>query len=122
MSQLFIDFTLETASKDLKVSEGKIQQTQRNELKESATVALLDLLSNQGVDAFRTIDGVVIAIDNTTTKKTVYISIDPVIKQIDYDLDEAIEAYDTKVTERLERERKLAEKKAEKATKPKKTE
>lgn len=122
MSKVFESFVSETVSRELKVSNGKIQQTQRNELKESATLALLDVLTEQGVDAFRTTEGVVIAIDNTTTKKTVYITVDPVIKGTDYDLDEETQAYEDKVAERAERERLAAEKKAAKVTKPKKAE
>lgn len=119
MSQVFKDFTSETTSKALKVSNGKIQQTQRNELKESATVALIDLLTAEGVDVFRTNEGVVIALDNEPSRKTVYFVIDPVVKSTDFDLDGEIVAYEEKLAERAERERKLAEKKAEKATPPK---
>lgn len=122
MSKLFNDFVETTSSKELTVQNDKIQQVQRNELKESAIVGLLDLLTSQGVDAFRTVDGVVMAIDNEKTRKTIYVAIDPVIKQTDYDLDGAIQEYDDKVAAKLEREAKLAAKKAEKATKPRKTE
>lgn len=118
MSQIFKDFIAETTVKTLKVSNDKIQQTQRNELKESATVAVMDLLTNEGVDCFRTNEGVVIAIDNATTRKTVYFVIDPVVKSMNYDLDDEIQAYEDKLEERAERERKLAEKKKEKATPP----
>jgi hypothetical protein len=38
---------------------------------------------------------------------------------MDYNLDDEIQAYEDKLEERAERERKLAAKKAEKATKPK---
>lgn len=119
MSQLFKDFIAETTTKSLKVSNDKIQQTQRNELKEAATLAVMDLLTVEGVDCFRTNEGIVIAIDNATVRKTVHFVIDPVVKSMDYNLDDEIQAYEDKLEERAERERKLAAKKAEKATKPK---
>jgi len=118
--ELFKSFVSESEVKPLTVASGKIHQTQRNELKESATVGLLDLLQSNGVDAFRTISGVTMVIDNTVSNKTIYITLDPVIKGTNYDLDDEIGAYETKVAERVERERKLAEKKALKATPPNK--
>ena len=63
--ELFKSFVSESEVKPLTVASGKIHQTQRNELKESATVGLLDLLQSNGVDAFRTISGVTMVIDNT---------------------------------------------------------
>lgn len=84
------------------VSNGKIKQTQRNGIKKDFLDALTDVFANAGFETFRTNDGVVLAIPNKRTE--VFIAIDGVVKNLDYDLDFEIGEYELKLQKQAERE------------------
>lgn len=107
---------------DLKVSGEKINQVQRNAIKASIMTAVLADLKEQGVDAVQTVEGIVVRVENETAD--VFVSLDGSIKNLDFDLQGAIDEFTEKVENRQERERLLAEKREklakEKAEKAKK--
>ena len=106
--------TLETAT--LKLSGEKLNQTQRNEFKAKLQSALLSDLTELGIDATLTSDGIVLMVENSVSN--IYIGFETTIKNLDFDLDgakqELLEAQDAK----LERET-LAKEKREKLAKEK---
>lgn len=95
---------------DLKETNGKINQTVRNTLKAEITEALMADLAE--LEPVRTLDGVAIPVENG--KRLVVFTLDPVVKPLDYDIDEAGEAFAEKVAEREARALALAEKKKSK--------
>ena len=90
------------------VSNGKIKQTQRNGIKKDFLDALSEALSGAGFETFRTNDGIILAIPNKRTE--VFIAIDGVIKNLDYDLDFEIGEYELKLEKQAEREKERLEK------------
>lgn len=98
-------------SADLQISNGKIKQTVRNDLKAQLVSALAEDLNGAGVDALVTLDGIAVPIENG--KNLVTFTINPVAKPLSYDPDLAREEYEDKMAERIKREEeRLAKKKA----------
>lgn len=98
---------------DLKATNGKINQTVRNDLKTKITEALMADLAQ--FEPVQTLEGVAIPVENG--KNLVVFTLDPVIKGLDFDIDEAGNEFADKVAEREQRAKELAEKKKAKATK-----
>jgi len=94
---------------DLKASNGKINQTVRNELKNELIEAIMNDL--EALEPVRTLDGVAIAVGNEGSRQTVVFTLDPVFKALGYDLEGAGQDYADKVAEREARALALAEKK-----------
>lgn len=101
----------------IKLSGEKINQIQRNDFKAQIVNAIIQDLKDNGFDANLTKDGAIIHLENETT--SVYVGIDGTIKNLDYDLQGAVDEYNESVSARVERER-LAKAKKEKALADKK--
>ena len=100
----------------LKVSGEKINQTQRNDMKNAIISALVADLTELGFATAHTKDGAIVQIENDTAN--VFISFDGTIKNLDFDLDGAVNEYTESVEAKAERER-LAKEKKDKALKEK---
>jgi hypothetical protein len=99
-------------STDLKVNNGKINQTVRNDLKNELIEAImLDLAELEPV---RTVDGVAVAVGNEPSRQTVTFTLDPVFKALDYDIEAGAQEYADKVAEREAKALALAQKKKSK--------
>jgi hypothetical protein len=106
--------TLENAT--LKLSGEKLNQTQRNEFKANLQSALLSDLTELGIDATLTSDGIVLMIENSVSN--IYIGFETTIKNLDYDLQGSKDEYLEKQSAKIERET-LAKAKREKLAKEK---
>lgn len=91
------------SGKKFEIANDKIKQTDRNALKKEFLDSLKDSLDSQGFDVERTDDGVVLVLQAENTP--IYIAIDGVVKNLDYDLDLEIAEYETKLEKQAERER-----------------
>lgn len=101
--------------KKFKTANDKINQTERNELKRDLLNCLKEDFEKNGFQATLTNDGVVLTIESE--RDTLFIAIDPVVKNLDYDLDFEKSEYDLKIAKQLEREairKKRAEQRAKK--------
>lgn len=87
--------------KNFEIANDKIKQTERNALKKDFLDTLLETLTDNGFDAERTNDGVVIVLQ---ANRTIYIAIDAVVKNLDYDIDFETAEYETKIAKQVERE------------------
>ena len=91
------------------VSNSKIKQTERNQLKSDALDAMsIDLTSGLEVVG-RCKEGVIVAFDNDE-EGAIYGVVDIVIKNLDYEPESYLEDYRIAQEEKAERERKRAEK------------
>jgi hypothetical protein len=93
---------------DLKGSNDKINQTQRNEIKAYGLNAIERDLVENGLTVHRTKDGLVVEIQNKEFG-VIYSVIDFKIKNLDYDVDGAVAEYNEAIAER---DRKALEKAA----------
>lgn len=93
---------------DLKGTNDKINQTQRNEIKAYGLSAIERDLVENGLTVHRTKDGLVVEIPNNEFG-VIYSVIDFKIKNLDYDVDGAVAEYNEAIAER---ERKVLEKAA----------
>lgn len=101
-------------SQKFTVSNDKIKQTERNQLK-TDTLDALALDFEQGLQVVgRCKEGVIVAFDNEM-EGSIYGVVDIVIKDLSYNPDEYITEYQKALDERAERERKQAEKRKAKA-------
>lgn len=106
-----VKFVDSVANANYEVANDKIKQTQRNAIKKEALDTLLETLQTAGLGVFRNDDGVVIAIDGV--RHDIYLALDIVVKNLDYDLELANDEYALKLEKQAEREAKakaLAEK------------
>ena len=101
--------TLENAT--LKLSGEKLNQTQRNEFKANLMSALLSDLTELGIDATLTNDGIVLMVENSVSN--IYIGLETTIKNLDFDLQGSKDEYLEKQNAKVERET-LAKQKREK--------
>lgn len=101
--------TLENAT--LKLSGEKLNQTQRNEFKANLQSALLSDLTELGIDATLTSDGIVLMVENSVSN--IYIGLETTIKNLDFDLQGSKDEYLEKQNAKVERET-LAKQKREK--------
>jgi hypothetical protein len=117
------EFVAVVQSLELKSAGNKINQIQRNQLKENSLVALANDLSDLNV--FRTNDGIIVEIANDELG-AIHLEIDIKVKNLDFDLDSAVAEREQTLANRAERAQKAAERKAkvaaEKAAKSAKTE
>lgn len=92
-----------------------VQQTQRNGLKKEILDTLYETLASE-FTAHRTDDGVVILFE--TDGLDIYVAIDAVVKNLDYDADFEADEYAFKIEKQLERiaerERRAKEREAKK--------
>lgn len=91
------------AERKFKVANDKINQTERNGLKQEVLAELADVLENAGYETFRTNDGVVMRLMAKNVE--IFVAVDGVVKNLDYDLDYEISEYELKVAKQLERQK-----------------
>lgn len=96
----------------LKWSGKNIHQTQRNALKSEVADTLAEHLKVEGVRVERTLDGVAVGIP-TERNKILWFTVDPIIKNADYDISEQVSAYGDVMEQRAEREAERLRKQAE---------
>lgn len=97
-------------NRDYKVSNDKVNQTQRNQTKAEFMTALAITLAEQGIDLVETDEGLVLHIENKDID--LFIQIDASIKNLDFDLTEAVAEHEATLTARKEKAEALAEAKA----------
>jgi hypothetical protein len=103
-------------SKVFKLSGEKINQTERNAFKAQVLESLISDLSSADMTAVRTSDGIVLEIENDELG-SIYLELDVKVKNTDYDLDEAIADYQSKLTAAADRVAQVAKRKAERLAK-----
>lgn len=104
------NFIKNVGEMELKVTNEKINQTQRNSIKADFMNALVELFAEKGLDLTYTSEGLVLKIEGNVYD--IYIALDPTIKNLDYDFVESIDEYNAKVVARQERQEALAKAKA----------
>lgn len=97
------ELVLSIANVKYEVNNDKIKQTDRNNLKKQFLDSLLEDLKDNGLTVNRTNDGIVLTVESKND--TVYITIDGVVKNLDYDLNFEIDEYELKIEKQAERER-----------------
>lgn len=97
------------------IANEKIKQTERNLLKKDILDAVYTDFVSAGFQAERTDDGVVLILEPKNA--TVYVSIDAVVKNLNYDLPTAITEYELKIQKQLEREEERKRKAVERSKK-----
>ena len=101
-----------TADAKLKASGAKINQVQRNALKEDALKALFaELQILESANIVRTNDGIVLEIPNDELG-AVFLELDIKVKDLDFDIVSAVDERETALKDRADRAEKAAEKKA----------
>jgi hypothetical protein len=96
-------------SKVFKMSGDKINQTERNAFKSEVLASLLSDLGSVG-SVSRTSDGIVLEVENDELG-VVYLEFDVKIKDVSFDLNEAVTEYQTLVDARTERVTSAAKRK-----------
>jgi hypothetical protein len=94
----------------LKVSNEKINQTQRNALKAEFMTSLVEMFKEQGIELYRTSNGLVLKIEGK--EHDLHFEIDAVVKGLDFDLIASVDEYNELVQTRTEKANELAQKKA----------
>ena len=102
--------------KVFKLSGEKINQTERNAFKAQVLESLAVDLFSAGMTAVRTSDGIVLEIENDELG-SIYLELDVKVKNTDFDLDEAVADYQSKLTAASERIAQVAKRKAERLAK-----
>jgi hypothetical protein len=102
--------------KVFKLSGEKINQTERNAFKAEVLESLAVDLFSAGMTAVRTSDGIVLEIENDELG-SIYLELDVKVKNTDFDLDEAVADYQSKVTAAADRIAQVAKRKAERLAK-----
>ena len=97
------ELVLSIANVKYEVNNDKIKQTDRNNLKKQFLDSLLEDLKDNGLTVNRTNDGIVLTVESKND--TVYITIDGVVKNLDYELNFEIDEYELKTEKQAERER-----------------
>lgn len=114
---VFKDFVNTVAGATFKVSGKNIHQTERNALKIETKDALFALLESAGVKVHQTMDGIVMELPTERPVKTVFIALDPVIKNLEFDIAEEVAHYEDVMAKRVEREAERLAKQAERLAK-----
>lgn len=104
-----LQFVQSVRSLVLKASADKVNQTQRNAMKADAMKAFLSDLVDLG--AVMTNDGIVLPVQNDELG-VVYIELDLKVKNLDFDLDNAVAEYEKTLSDRADRAKERADKKA----------
>jgi hypothetical protein len=102
--------------KVFKLSGEKINQTERNAFKAQVLESLAVDLFSAGMTAVRTSDGIVLEIENDELGN-IYLELDVKVKNTDFDLDEAVADYQSKLTAASDRIAQVAKRKAERLAK-----
>ena len=116
-------FITKVGEMELKVTNEKINQTQRNSLKADFMNSLVEMFAEKGIELNRTENGLVLKVEGKDYD--LHFEIDAVVKGLDYDLVASIDEYNAKIADRNERATQLAKAKekrlAEKQSKTKKS-
>lgn len=107
MTKLF-ELVASVGAKKFEIANDKIKQTERNGLKKDFLDTLKETFVGAGFDVERTGDGVVLVLQAKNT--SIYVAVDAVIKNLDYDLDFEVSEYELKIQKQTEREIARAEK------------
>lgn len=114
-------FITKVGEMELKVTNEKINQTQRNSLKGEFMSALVEMFAEKGMELYRTENGLVLKVEGK--EHDLHFEIDAVVKGLEFDLVASIDEYNAKIadrTERLQAQAKAKEKRiAEKNSKSK---
>jgi len=94
----------------LKVSNEKINQTQRNALKAEFMTSLVEMFKEHNIELHRTSNGLVLKVEGK--EHDLHFEIDAVVKGLDFDLVASVDEYNALVEDRQERANELAQKKA----------
>jgi len=103
-------FITKVGEMSLKVTNEKINQTQRNSLKAEFMTSLVEMFKEQGIELYRTSNGLVLKIEGK--EHDLHFEIDAVVKGLDFDLMASVDEYNELVQTRTEKANELAEKKA----------
>ena len=95
----------------LKESADKIQQVQRNQVKQMLMNGLFESLKSNGIQVDKVADGLTVTVDNQEIG-AFFVTLDMKVRNLDYDLETEINDYNDKVAEKLETDKKKAETKA----------
>jgi hypothetical protein len=113
------NFIKNVGEMELKVTNEKINQTQRNSLKADFMEALVQMFAEKGIDLAYTSEGLVLKVEGN--EHDIHIALDPTIKNLDYDFVASIDEYNAKVVARQERQEALAKAKEKRLAEKSKT-
>jgi hypothetical protein len=115
-------FITKVGEMELKVTNEKINQVQRNSLKADFMNSLVEMFAEKGIELQRTPNGLVLKVEGK--EHDIHFEIDAVVKNLDYDLIANVDEYNNLIENRKERQISLAKAKekriAEKQSKSKK--
>lgn len=115
-------FITKVGEMDLKITNEKINQVQRNSLKADFMNSLVEMFAEKGIELYRTENGLVLKVEGKT--HDIHFELDAVVKGLDFDLVASVDEYNAKIAERTERQTQIAKAKekrlAEKQSKSKK--
>ena len=114
------NFIKKVETMELKVSNEKINQTQRNNLKAEFINSLIEMFRDRGIELHRTKDGLILKVEGN--EYDIHFELDAVVKGLDFDLVASVDDYKTLLETRNEREQALAkakEKRLAEKSKPK---
>jgi ribosome-associated translation inhibitor RaiA len=114
------NFIKNVGEMELKVTNEKINQTQRNSLKADFMEGLIEFFAEKGIELHKTTEGLVLKIEGK--EHDIHIALDPVVKNLDFDLIASVDEHNAKIESRIERQQALAKAKEKRlAEKQKKT-
>jgi ribosome-associated translation inhibitor RaiA len=99
-------FITKVGEMDIKVANDKINQVQRNAIKSEFIDALVGMFAEKGIEIHKTTEGLVLKIEGK--ENDIHIALDPVVKNLDFDLVNSIDELSAKITARQERQQALA--------------
>jgi hypothetical protein len=100
------NFIKNVGEMELKVTNEKINQTQRNSLKADFMNSLVEMFAEKGIELNRTENGLVLKVEGK--EHDLHFEIDAVVKGLDYDLVASIDEYNAKIADRNEKAIQLA--------------
>jgi hypothetical protein len=103
-------FVATIKSKVFKMSGDKINQTERNATKAAVLEAISTDLFASGLTAVRTADGIVIEVENDELG-SIFFELDIKVKSSDFNVDEAVADYQSKLSAAAERVQAAAKRK-----------
>jgi hypothetical protein len=114
------NFITKVGEMDIKVANDKINQVQRNSLKADFMEGLIEFFAEKGIELHKTTEGLVLKVEGK--EHDIHIALDPVVKNLDFDLIASVDEHNAKVETRVERQQALAKAKEKRlAEKQKKT-
>jgi ribosome-associated translation inhibitor RaiA len=114
------NFITKVGEMDIKVANDKINQVQRNSLKADFMEGLIQFFAEKGIELHKTTEGLVLKVEGK--EHDIHIALDPVVKNLDFDLVASVDEYNAKIETRVERQQALAKAKEKRlAEKQKKT-